>query len=339
MFVRNETPYRPVLAHGSLTDERSVLSVNVELVLRLGPRGAVEALVAHERAADDAPDIRRRPLWDGVSVTASGHVACPARPPFGVAVTVRVGAVEHAVQVVGPRLWTRASRGLVPSEPGRFERIAVSWENALGGERVLEPGYLYGSELPHPGGTVAMPQNPRGVGWYPFDHLAVGQPLPNVEDPRAPILSSTDLPAPAGIAPCPELVGLRLRAWLARVAPAEADPALLGRLLASRALELTLFVQQHAPPALVVPEVAPGTVVAVSGLEPHPIAFAVPPSPIAVTAVRGRARVELPARVRAVHVDANRGLARLTYGHGWSHAASAAPAWLRVEPAKEARVA
>ncbi|MBI4956360.1 MAG: DUF2169 domain-containing protein [Myxococcales bacterium] len=338
MFVRNTTQWQVVLARGLVSSERSVLSLNLEVVLKLGARG-VEALASLPRAASDAPDIRHRCTWEGVSVTGAGHALCPARPPYACGVSLRVGELEHRVVVLGPRVWSRALGGtLVATEPARFDALAVDWMAAFGGRHTVPPGLLEGTDLPCPGGEIAHPLNPDGLGWYPQERLAVGQPLPRVEDPAAPVRHWSDTPVPAGIAPCPTLIGLRLADWMSRATRHElpghpATPFDSGTLAFAR--RTTLHGQHHAPGPLVLPAVSPGTPVSLVGLVGTPFTVCVPSSPVTVTVRRGRERVSLAGLLRALHVDADRGVVRLSYGHSHVHTTREAPHWVEVSQAKE----
>src|SRR5690606_6855814 len=119
-------------------------------------------------------------------------------------------------------------------EPEPFDGIPLSWSRAYGGTVRLAPGFLPGSEVPHPGGEVAYPQNPEGMGFILTEDDAHGAPLPNLEDPAALMTKPLDRPIPAGFAPCPRHAGLR------PVPNPEAGDVV-------SALEQTLILKHHAP--------------------------------------------------------------------------------------------
>ena len=87
------------------------------------------------------------------------------------AVRVRLGdKIDKTLRVVGDRTWKDG----VPSDPTPFDEMPMTYARAFGG-----PGFA---------------RNPTGKGFPP------SRDLPNVEDPRALILSPRDRPEPAGFA-------------------------------------------------------------------------------------------------------------------------------------------
>ncbi|MCC6525836.1 MAG: DUF2169 domain-containing protein [Polyangiaceae bacterium] len=333
MFVRNTTQWQVVLARGLVSPEQSVLSLNLDVALMLHARG-VEALPASAPSKTDPPDIRKRSRWAGVSVTAAGHAPCPTRPPYASSVSLRVGVFEHRLAVLGPRVWSRNVGGaLVATEPAKFDTLSLDWRHAFGGTQSFSPGLFPGTELPWPGGVLGFPLNPSGTGWYASEQLAVGQPLPRIESPAAMVRVWSDAPTPAGVSPCPDLIALRLQGWVARRGvPAAVRPA-LESLHASEphVRAVALCAQHHASGVLILPDVAPGTLVRLEGLAGAPLELRVPASPVVVTARRGRDRVLLSGLLRSLHVDADRRAVRLSYGHFLEHATAATRAWLETQ--------
>ncbi len=118
-------------------------------------------------------------------VTLSGHAHASGKPATVVRVNLRFGGgaaptgFDRAIAVLGERSWKRSGSSFVPGDPAPFTSMPVVWERAFGG--------------PQHG------PNPVGVG-----HAAPGAPpapLPNLEDPRKPIMAPTDVPAPACFGP------------------------------------------------------------------------------------------------------------------------------------------
>ena len=95
-------------------------------------------------------------------------------------VTVQVGAARKTLAVFGDRHFTRM--GLAISEPASFTAMPLSWERSFGG-----PGH---ASNPHGRGLVAH-DGPDGR----------RIPLPNLEDPGAPITGPASRPSPAGMGP------------------------------------------------------------------------------------------------------------------------------------------
>jgi len=106
-----------------------------------------------------------------------GAQACP--------VTIGLGAWKKSLAVYGDRHWQKKALGLatVRSDPEPFDSMPLTWSRAFGGK---------GSKL-----------NPSGIGVAPIAGADGKErvPFPNIEDPRAPIGSPNDRPAPAGFGP------------------------------------------------------------------------------------------------------------------------------------------
>jgi len=138
----------------------------------------------------------RKPATDVVVV---GSAVSPYRArQTSLEVTVRVGAMERAVRVFGPRVWYRGAFGLALSEPAGFEEVPIRWELARGGADLRDPA--------HP---LEEPRNPVGRGLVRDPDTLDGQAGPQIEDPADLIDNHRSHTAPAGLA----AVG---RHWLPR---------------------------------------------------------------------------------------------------------------------------
>jgi hypothetical protein len=118
-----------------------------------------------------------------------------AHAPGGRAVTrlpvvITSGEFQHAVDVIGDRLWQRVGSELQVSEPRPFVSMSLGWERCYGGKARLD-----GLEVP-------FAANPFGRGYYLDEAAAVNGPLPNVERPDQPIRNWRDQPTPACLV-CP----------------------------------------------------------------------------------------------------------------------------------------
>lgn len=115
---------------------------------------------------------------------APGGAPVPSRQ-----VLVQVGPVAKTLLVSGESFWAREKGLLRRSPPSPFTSLPVDWSHAFGG-----PGYA---------------ANPTGKGYAdPTDGSP--RPLPNIEDPREPLVSPEDRPAPAGFGPLSLLWSQRL---------------------------------------------------------------------------------------------------------------------------------
>jgi hypothetical protein len=132
------------------------------------------------------------PYKPGTDVLLAGA----AVPPEGtrstkMAVSLRVVAkerilIDKAVDVYGPRTWETGLLGVAPTSPGPLSATPLVWENAYGGRAEV------GGEIQY------EPRNPVGTGFGPPEAW-LGQPLPCIESPAAPLTSRH--PAPAGFGP------------------------------------------------------------------------------------------------------------------------------------------
>lgn len=95
----------------------------------------------------------------------------PVRPAETCPVRVQVGSIDKTLYVIGDRRW----RDHVPTAPGAFDSMPISWERAFGGE--------------------GFAPNPRGLGFH--ERYVEGAALPNIEHPARMIRAFGDRPEPA----------------------------------------------------------------------------------------------------------------------------------------------
>lgn len=204
MEILNRTPCAEGIALGPGADRRPCLGVVLKATFRLpeGVGGIAELaeeqlpLVAEDEHYDgDATGSVRlerdlvpfKPRADIVLV-GSAHVP-GGRAATELDVGLRVGRVQHVARVIGDRRWLFPSRAvLVPtmSRPEPFTTMPLVYERAFGGTDRK--------------GRAWLPQNPVGRGFLgkKTSESVDGRALPNVEDPRRPIRSWDDQPAPVG---------------------------------------------------------------------------------------------------------------------------------------------
>jgi hypothetical protein len=313
MFVRKVTRFSPVLSRGVLTDGLSVGAIVVEVEIDL--LGTMQPVPASMPGRlDPPPDHTRRPLWRGTSVTIAGDIVAPPRAPYVRRVDVRIGDHVRSVVVFGERRWLSGAERA--TEPAPFDVVPLDTSRAYGGVFELPPGPEPGTGLPHPGGLVAYPLNPTGKGFYPDASRASGQPLPQVEWLDQRVRSWRDRPVPAVLGPCPDLPGLRLSVEL--IEKWRENP-----------YAMALRLQHHATASMIFDDLRPGVDLALRGMG-RPIQLRVPEGPVVVTAGSDARAVALPERVRSVHLDARRQIARLTYEYSFQRRSGEAPMLLHV---------
>lgn len=131
----------------------------------------------------------------GTDVVVVGEACAPGERPVTV-LDIGVGIRDRQVQaqVHGDRYWTEGVGGVRPSRARPFVRVPVRYERAFGGRHVpdpTKPTYL------------AEPTNPVGLGFRgkrSVDEL-LGQPVPNIDDPRKPLRALGERPTPVGFGP------------------------------------------------------------------------------------------------------------------------------------------
>jgi uncharacterized protein YjbI with pentapeptide repeats len=192
-------------------DHRPHLVVSVliffpfEAPRRLLPEVSLWKFAAAELGKDAALDLCMPKLSGEVLV--NGYAFPIDGPKPACSIRVRIGSVDKELYVVGDRRWELNGS----SDPAPFERMAVTWENAFGGED--------------------YPPNPRGKGSLPLKtERGKVHPLPNIEDPKRIIGSPSDKPLPAGFGAYEETwpqrfkkIGTYDKAWLDKRFPGFAE--------------------------------------------------------------------------------------------------------------------
>src|ERR1700734_3499366 len=107
MFIRNKTGLDVRLAKGHVTDELAVAALVVRRAYRIEGNGLAPIAELPAPLPSDPPDTRAHLLWEGVSVTAAGHVRGPQARPFVRLVELRVGSATRRLSVFGDRVWER----------------------------------------------------------------------------------------------------------------------------------------------------------------------------------------------------------------------------------------
>jgi hypothetical protein len=239
----------------------------------------------------------------GTSVCAVGYVYAPSGQARQAAARLTVGETELRILAFGTRVWAAGLGDPTPTTPLPFDRVPMTWAHAYGGSVFRKTTLVKlatGEEAIVPEHDEACALNFDGVGFYPERADAIDQPLPQLEDPAAPIRSHRDQPDPVCFAPYPLHGGLRARALL------DGDKVDLARagLALSRAAPSTTFAA-----------VPPGTRVVLEGMRPAgaALAFVVPPPPMTADVTIGKVRQRLALHVDAIDIDAEQSRVRIAY--------------------------
>lgn len=195
----NQTPFHAVIAVLPNCDAIDTLYVILKATLTLRPKLAlapvqIPATLADEYYGDPTASSLKQVSEmhigkRGTDVLLVGRAWAP-RGQAAPEAWVRLSVAERqkTIRVFGDRTWTRDG---TPSAPAPFEAMPLVWERAFGGVHQL------------PDRVLAEERNPVGVGFAggrAAEEL-IGQPLPNLEDPSAPLERQGQNPAPACFAP------------------------------------------------------------------------------------------------------------------------------------------
>ncbi len=124
-------------------------------------------------------------------VVLHGQAHAPGgKPTSMVDVRLQVGPVDKTIRVFGERHYAKTVGMLTITVPIPFVTLPLVYERAYGGKT--------------PAGAAEVGEetrNPEGRGFATRSEDLVGQPLPNLEDPRNPIRSWRDRPQPMAFGP------------------------------------------------------------------------------------------------------------------------------------------
>lgn len=302
----NHTPLPAAMIPSTEKDDRVTALFLCAVTYRIGERGLDVAPVQRPlMLRNDLPyPSDAMFIKVGVSVCATGFVYPRDRDAGQATAVLGVGGVEAAITAFGPRVWEQSalSGALAPSRPLPFERVAMTWENAFGG-MTEEPAAILqvdGEEAFLPAHENGYPLNFDGTGFYTDVRRALHQPLPQLEHPGQLLRRWDDHPEPVCFAPCPLWSGLRA-----------------GFVMKGDQLDVDAIhrVPSRAAPRTTFDKIEPGTPIRLWGMRPGgaALAFAAPPSPVAVDLTVGGAPERVVPALDAVDIDAEAAEVRLVY--------------------------
>jgi hypothetical protein len=127
-----------------------------------------------------------KPATDVVLI---GHAYAGRSGTKELRISLNVGPISKDVNVFGDRIWSKSLGMVSMTNPLPFEKIPLIYERAFGG---------WDRSQPDPTKHTYEPRNPVGTGFVGAGGFEKELRLPNIEDPRTPIRSLNDRPAPAG---------------------------------------------------------------------------------------------------------------------------------------------
>ncbi len=286
MIFFNPTIYPALLFRTILDADRIMASVVVRVTYELGARLGVADTqmwkVSEEPwespagwMEEDGPFLR-----GGVDLFVFGRVYAPGGSARAMKVQLKAGGFSREAIVNGRRIWIRDGRGrLVPSEPEAFSSLPVTMAQAFGGMSETD------------GLRIPFPDNPLGKGFHATAEQALGQELPNLEEPEHRMRHWNDILPVCGFGFCPRVNGARMQNGTIR----DADHNILDFLP-------RLFNQAFAP--MIAPAMVPGDAVELAGFSPRGlIRFAVPDPPARVLLAFGKRLVRMPLTVDQIGVE------------------------------------
>ncbi|MCH9686572.1 MAG: DUF2169 domain-containing protein [Deltaproteobacteria bacterium] len=131
----------------------------------------------------------------GTDVLVIGEACAPGeRPVTELRVAAGVGDHTQQATVHGDRFWTEGVGGIRPTSARPFVRVPLTYEHAFGGRHVFDPDNDR---------FVDEPRNPVGRGFRGKRSTTemLGQPVPNIDDPRHPLTMLGQSPQPVGFGP------------------------------------------------------------------------------------------------------------------------------------------
>jgi len=310
MNFTNETPFPAELLSTIIDAERMTASLvaRVTYAMEGGPQ---KRLVV---ASEQPWKVSRTP-WESPRGTMEQDLPYmkggvdlfmwgKARAPGGVPVESMEVAVElspawetegrtpfvRRARVTGKRVWIRRDGvHLVPSATAAFLEVPLTLDRAFGGKGVFD------------GLDVPWMENAAGIGFVMEEEKVEGSPLPQIEDPDAPVRAWTDRPPVCGFGFCPLVNQARFRNGLVLADDGEIK-------------ELRAEMFNAAYPPMIAKEARPGDVLRVHGvLADGPLAIVLPEPPILLRLRFGEKLAERVPTIDQIGVEVDEGRVFVTY--------------------------
>jgi hypothetical protein len=196
--LENQTPFAAMMAVLPDANAIDTLYVILKATLQLRPRLALSPVQIPPHTADEYYDD---PTASSLKQVSDMHIGKPGtdvllvgqawaarqQPVAQSWVTLTVAERRKVVRVSGDRTW----RDGVPGAPQPFQSMPLVWERAFGGMQQVRER------------VEAEERNPIGIGFARGLRTAdvEGQPVPNLEDPGAPLEHLGQNPPPSCFAP------------------------------------------------------------------------------------------------------------------------------------------
>lgn len=222
--IENQTPFEFAPLFVGDEDGRPVLTPIIKATYTIGEDGELDlaekqlpvSFAGEHHGEPGKSSLKYEPetafTKPGTDVVLIGHAQARHADTTEVHVTLKAGPLTKTVRVTGDRRWEKGLFGPRISDPQPFLKIPLVWERAYG-------GWDTSHDKPEKHGWE--PRNPVGVGFRTKRaKLEEGAPLPNLEDPKAPLTKYRGRSHPAGFGfvspnwePRASLAGTYDKAW------------------------------------------------------------------------------------------------------------------------------
>jgi hypothetical protein len=286
MILVNPTNYPALLFRTVLDDDRILASVVVRVTYTLGPKLTVADdqiwKVSPEpwdspagRMEEDGPFLR-----GGVDLFVFGRAWAKDADTREMKIRLRAGGFVREAVVTGRRTWVRnRKKELVASDPEPFSSMPLTMAEAFGGTSEAD------------GLPIPFPDNAMGKGFHVSEEQALGQELPNLEEPDHGMRRWNDIPPVCGFGFCPRVNSARMRNGTIL----DAEYNLLD-------FRPQLFNQAFVP--MIAPNLVQGDPVELFGFSPHgTVGFVVPEPPVGVRLGFGERVVDRAPSVDQIGVE------------------------------------
>ncbi|WP_394844461.1 DUF2169 domain-containing protein [Pendulispora brunnea] len=294
----NHTPFAARYLPLDVDDGRVRATVIVKATYEAAPDGSLVPTAEQLPIVADRLDTSFGVFHTDHFVSKEGADLCVlgtirrVQPVPHVALFLMVGTFRHQLLAFGERRWIRANGSLVPSSPTPFSELPLGYQYAYGGK----------AEFNHE--MAAWPDNPEGRGYYFTAAQAEGNPLPNIESARNPLIRTwEERPTVAGWAPYPMFWGLRAREGI--------EPRDGGKTLSIPRLRARLYNQAH--PELILPKIVQGEHICITGLRAHDLWLEIPRDSVSVDVRVADTSMQAGGVLDGVFVWADLGRLTITY--------------------------
>lgn len=287
MILINPTVYPAQLFRTVLDEERILASIVIRVTYTLSPK----LLIADDQIWQVSPDAWESPgglmeadgpfLRGGVDLFVFGRVwAGEGETVRSMPVRLKAGSFQREAVAFGRRTWVRNLLGEpVASEPEPFSSLPLTMADAYGGVSETD-----GLSMPYP-------DNAEGKGFYLSKDQALGQELPNLEEPDHRIQQWNDKPPVCGFGFCPRANSARMR-----------NGTILDE--KNNLVDFRPQIFNHAFVPMIAPALIPGDPIALFGFSPFgPVRFVVPSPPVNIQLGFGDRVVERQPNVDQVGIE------------------------------------